>query len=211
MPVPDMRARYFSSLSILPRERPRGNWKKFGKIVVSIEGKRISRAGVRESSVSLRRVRNNLLNYRMPKVTSARREAGVGGGILHEGVGGVDARAKRSDDAWTAYFAESRTPVQLSTINENWPIREPRIHRASTRNDHRKSKIDTIILTRARISVPRIEKMLVACLECVLLARYRERRVKRKKKFRIRKWKLMKRDKKNNESCAYMFRNKIYL
>lgn len=102
MPVPDMCARYFSSLSILPRERPRGNWKKFGKIVVSmpwIEGKRISRAGVRESSVSLRRVRNNLLNYRMPKVTSARREAGVGGGILHEGVGGVDARAKRSDDA----------------------------------------------------------------------------------------------------------------
>lgn len=160
MPVPDMRAWYFSSLSILPRERPRGNWKKFGKIVVSIEGKRISRAGVRESSVSLRRVRNNLLNYRMPKVTSARREAGVGGGILHEGVGGVDARTKRSDDAWTAYFAESRTPVQLSTINENWPIREPRIHRASTRNDHRKSKIDTIILTRARISVPRIEKML---------------------------------------------------
>lgn len=102
MPVPDMCARYFSSLSILPRERPRGNWKKFGKIVVSmpwIEGKRISRTGVRESSVSLRRVRNNLLNYRMPKVTSARREAGVGGGILHEGVGGVDARAKRSDDA----------------------------------------------------------------------------------------------------------------
>lgn len=31
---------------------------------------------------SSRRVRNNLLNYRMPMVTSTRREAGVGGGIL---------------------------------------------------------------------------------------------------------------------------------
>lgn len=42
----------------------------------SIEGRRrrISRAGVRESSVSLRRVRNNLLNYRMPKVTTLRDE-----------------------------------------------------------------------------------------------------------------------------------------
>lgn len=209
MPVPDMRARYFSSLSILPRERPRGNWKKFGKIVVSIEGKRISRAGVRESSVSLRRVRNNLLNYRMPKVTSARREAGVGGGILHEGVGGVDARAKRSDDAWTAYFAESRTPVQLSTINENWLIREPRIHRATIIE---KAKLTRLSLREREFRYRESKRARsVACLECVLLARYRERRVKRKKKFRIRKWKLMKRDKKNNESCAYMFRNKIYL
>ena len=42
----------------------------------SIEGRRrrISRAGVRESSVSLRRDRNNLLNYRMPKVTTLRDE-----------------------------------------------------------------------------------------------------------------------------------------
>lgn len=66
------------------KEKPRGNWKKRNLVkswpsMPSIDGRRISRAGVRESSVSLRRVRNNLLNYRMPKVASARREAGRSG------------------------------------------------------------------------------------------------------------------------------------
>lgn len=71
----------------------------------SIEGRRrrrrrISRAGVRESSVSLRRVRNNLLNYRMPKVTTLRDERLASGEEYYtRGVGGVDARAKQSDDA----------------------------------------------------------------------------------------------------------------
>lgn len=47
----------------------------------------------RESSDSFRRVRNNLLNYRMPKVTSTRREAGEGGG------GGDGGEGKRGEGA----------------------------------------------------------------------------------------------------------------
>lgn len=39
----------------------------------------------RESNDSFRRVHNNLLNYRMPKVTSTRREAGVGEERITEG------------------------------------------------------------------------------------------------------------------------------
>lgn len=175
----------------------------------SIEGRRrISRAGVRESSVSLRRVRNNLLNYRMPKVTSARREAGVGGGILHEGVGGVDARAKQSDDAWTVYFAESRTPVQLSTINENWPIREPRIHRASTHrattiampdwHDYASENFDT-------------EK---SSVRCTFVGSVPRTTSKKKKKFRIRKYWWNEIKKIRNLVCVcseikYIYKNKI--
>lgn len=63
----------------------------------------------RESSDSFRRVRNNLLNYRMPKVTSTRREAGEGGGGevvrgsgkgmregLQEGDGGCNGTDRRN-------------------------------------------------------------------------------------------------------------------
>lgn len=56
----------------------------------------------RESSDSFHRVRNNLLNYRMPKVTSTRREAREGNGekdYRREGLVGVMVQIGRMGDS----------------------------------------------------------------------------------------------------------------
>lgn len=122
-------------------QRDRATWNRRGTPL----SRAVSRRGVRESSVSLRRVRNNLLNYRMPKVTSARREAGVGGGILHEGFrrldGGVDTNETpcgQGDDAWTVHrgqdisrsHARPCTPILTKIDQQNrgtlYAVQRPR-------------------------------------------------------------------------------------
>lgn len=72
--------------------------------------------GTRESSDSFRRVRNNLLNYRMPKVTSTRREDDAGErGFGEEGredrrrgiVGVMVQIGRMGDSPRSGYFMES--------------------------------------------------------------------------------------------------------
>lgn len=89
----DTSARYPSSiLSILPRKRPRGSWKKFGKIVASMP---LDRGKEEEEEEDISSGRSRIERFLAPSPQqftklqnaqgyhTARREAGVGGGILH--------------------------------------------------------------------------------------------------------------------------------
>lgn len=84
-----------------------GAWSAIVAIVRSSAGEARARI-VRFLS---RPVRNNLLNYRMPKVTSARREAGVRGGVLRGVEKGTSAAAKFHANSSLVFVSRGCDPL----------------------------------------------------------------------------------------------------